>query len=427
MTGLSCAYHLKRPCVVYEREAEVGGTARTIRRGDFLFDCTGHWLHLRDPAMQALAAHLLPGQLIEIQRRAAVYSHGVRTLYPFQAHTHGLPADVVAECLLGFFAARERAARGTHPPATTFDDYIRQCLGDGIARHFMVPYNTKLWTVPPSAMAHAWCGRFVPIPTPEEVVHGALTPDGLGHALGYNASFLYPREGGIGRLSAALAAGVAAPVHTGVAAGRIDAAARTVALSDGTCVAYDMLVSTLPLPRLVAQLVAAPDAVRTAAQALRATSVTYWDIGVARAGKPTDPHWIYFPEPELPFYRLGSASAVLPGMAPPGHTSMYVETAHPWGTPCPTDDASVLAALRRVGALGAHEEPVLWERNTIEFGYAIMDHAYGAARTTILDWLQTQRILSVGRYGAWIYDSMEGALQAGRDAARQIDGLPEVR
>ena len=29
-------------------------------------------------------------------------------------------------------------------PAKSFEDYIRQKLGDGIAEHFMIPYNTKI-------------------------------------------------------------------------------------------------------------------------------------------------------------------------------------------------------------------------------------------------------------------------------------------
>ena len=423
LAGLSCAYHLRLPCVVYERDDAVGGTARTCRRGDFYFDCTGHWLHLRDADMQALVHTLLPDEILTLSRRAAVYSHGVRTAYPFQAHTYGLPTPVVAECLLGFFAAREKHAQGQHRAPHSFEDYIRQCLGDGIARHFMIPYNTKLWTVPPADMAHDWCGRFVPIPSPDEVVQGALSAAGAGHALGYNAHFLYPRHGGIGRLSEALHAAVRWPVHRNRAAQQIDPTAHQVTLADGAQVPYRTLVSTLPLPALIACMTDVPDAVRAAAGLLRATQVTYWDIGLARPNAPDDPHWIYFPDPAIPFYRVGSASAVLPGMAPPGHSSMYVEMAHPQGTACPASDADVLQALRRVGLLGPHEEPVLWCKNTLDHGYAIMDHRYGPARATVLAWLESQNIISTGRYGAWIYDSMEGALLQGREVARTIEAM----
>ena len=52
-----------------------------------------------------------------------------------------------------------------------------------------------------------------------------------------------------------------------------------------------------------------------------------------------------------------------------------------------------------------------------------MDAAYGRARATLLDWLEGQRILSVGRYGRWTYDSMEGAMIQGREAAARVRDL----
>ncbi|HET6346907.1 MAG TPA: FAD-dependent oxidoreductase, partial [Myxococcota bacterium] len=292
-----------------------------------------------------------------------------------------------------------------------------------IAEHFMIPYNTKLWTVPPSEMAHAWCGRFVPLPTPEEVVWGALTPAGAGRALGYNATFLYPRQGGIGRLSEALAMAVPHPVRLGTPAMAIDWRARRVYLPDGAALAYDVLVSTAAVTELLPLMADVPQAVQDAARKLRATSVTYWDLGVARPNTPDDYHWIYYPEPDVPFYRAGSASAAVPSMAPPGRASFYVETAHAMGTPPPVSDEALLQGLRRVGLLGAREEPVLCERFTLGCAYTIMDHAYGPARQTVLEWLASQRILSVGRYGAWMYDSMEGAMLQGRSAAERVEAL----
>ena len=195
-----------------------------------------------------------------------------------------------------------------------------------------------------------------------------------------------------------------------------------IRLDNGECRRYRALVSTMPLPDLVAALLNPPDHIARAAIALRATTVTYWDVGVARANEEGDAHWIYFPEPDVPFYRAGSASAAVPSLAPPGHRSYYVETSHPRGTPCPSGDQEILDGLRSVGLLKPDEEPVLFERMTIDCAYVIMDDEYGEARETILAWLEEQRILSVGRYGSWIYDSMEGAMIQGRNAAQAITG-----
>src|SRR3954469_10445318 len=91
LTGLSASLFLGRAGVahrLFEREAVAGGHAVTVFEQGFRFDRTGHLLHLRDPEMQALASELLPReQYRKLQRRSAVFSHGVYTRYPFQANT----------------------------------------------------------------------------------------------------------------------------------------------------------------------------------------------------------------------------------------------------------------------------------------------------------------------------------------------------
>ena len=167
-----------------------------------------------------------------------------------------------------------------------------------------------------------------------------------------------------------------------------------------------------------------PDSVQQAAARLRCASVTYWDVGVKGHNKPDDAHWTYFPEAHLPFYRVGSASAAFAYSAPEAHRSYYVETSHPRGTPCPHDEEAILNGLRQVGYLSANEEPLFMQRSTIEYAYVIMDKHYGQARSTIHEWLGAHNIYSVGRYGDWRYDSMEGAMLQGIDCAKKILETP---
>ena len=62
---------------------------------------------------------------------------------------------------MGMIEARYTPWKG---PVRTFEDFIRRSMGEGVARHFMVPYNTKLWHLPPRRMTVDWLGRFVPVP-----------------------------------------------------------------------------------------------------------------------------------------------------------------------------------------------------------------------------------------------------------------------
>jgi protoporphyrinogen oxidase len=203
----------------------------------------------------------------------------------------------------------------------------------------------------------------------------------------------------------------------------IDLRARRVRFDDGTQLRFGVLVSTMPLTNLVGLIDTPPEAVMDAARRLRATSVTYWDVGVVGSNRPGAAHWVYFPEPDIPFYRVGSASAAVSSLAPLGHRSYYVEVSHRHGLPCPVGDSHILAALRRVAFLREDEEPLVFARTTIDCAYVLMDEDYGDARHTILEWLASQHILSIGRYGGWMYDSMEGVIIQGREAAARAREL----
>src|SRR5262249_14348973 len=103
LAGLSCARELQGDFTLVEAEDRAGGLVRTEVTGGFSFDWTGHWLHARDPQMRALISERwLAGNLLEVQRRALIYSEGVWTTFPYQFHLHGLPAETIADCLIGF-------------------------------------------------------------------------------------------------------------------------------------------------------------------------------------------------------------------------------------------------------------------------------------------------------------------------------------
>ena len=425
LTGISAALHLRSRYLLCEREAALGGLSVTRERDGFLFDRTGHWLHLRDPGVTRLVEEVMGGQLMTVRRRARVFKDGVLTRYPFQANLHGLPPKVVYECLLSFvqsrMARRATDGQGGGADPRNFEEYIRHHFGDGIAEHFMIPYNEKLWGVHPREITSAWCSRFVPIPDLEQVLAGAV-----GHApaeMGYNISFRYPRTGGIGSFTAALVRRVdARAVRTGVALESVDPSAR-VAVVGGERIAYGALVSSLPLPALVDRLVNPPDEVVAAAGKLRATPVLYLSVA-ARTSPPEGFHWIYVPERRLPFYRVGVYSNAVPSMAPPGGSSLYVELAsRDEGRGLDDLLSEVIPALVEVRALRAAQDLVFAELERIEHAYVVFDEEYERALGTIHPYLERHNIFARGRYGSWIYNSMEDSLIAGRDVAGVVDGL----
>lgn len=417
LAGLSAAYHLGHDFRVIEKSDRVGGFCQTEVRDGFTFDKTGHWLHLRDPAFKALVGKLLGANVVQLHRSARIYSHGRFTPYPYQVNTHELPPEVAAECVLGFIDAQlgpgGAALRAREPE--TFGDFIRRNLGEGFGKHFMFPYNQKLWTVHPDQLLAAWCGRFVPRPSLEDVIRGSL---GIVSEAGYNSTFIYPKDGGIEALPRAFLPHLQGPIDVKVHPVEIDWRAKRVKLSDGRALTYGGLINTIPLPELVRLSLDAPAAVHEAAAQLQATVVTY--VNVAARGEGPAYHWVYFPEPEFPFYRAGSASAIYPALAPKGTRSFYVEFSSR-GTLAGADaESQALEGLLRCGLLRSRDEVLFAFSREIHGAYVIYDRAYAAAKKTILAFLAEAQIETCGRYGNWEYGGMEDAMQGGKAAAGRV-------
>jgi protoporphyrinogen oxidase len=415
LTGISTALHLKQPWLLLEKEERLGGHARTDQVNGFHFDKTGHWLHLRDPYTRQLIAELLPDQMVPVARKARIFSNGVLTRFPFQANLHGLPPDVASECLLGFIQSQMNPA--TSPPAN-FEEFCLQKFGAGISRHFMIPYNHKLWGVHPREITSAWCSRFVPIPKLEDVVKGAVGD--VPPELGYNVSFLYPKEGGIETLTRALVAKLAGgDVVCGADPEKIDLTARTLTIG-GEVIPWRAMVASIPLPELCNRLVDPPQEIVDAASKLRCTPVRYLNVAT-RTSPRADFHWIYVPEEKYPFYRVGIYTNAVPAMAPAGQGSLYVELSDRGKMPKVNDILpDVAQALAAAGAINGADDVLFAELKELKYAYVVFDDNYYGAVETITKYLEAHGVYPRGRYGSWTYNAMEDCILAGRDVAAKL-------
>lgn len=429
LTGISAAMHLQRPWVLIEKNDRLGGHARTDHRDGYWFDKTGHWLHLRDPYTKQLIADLLGDRMVRVERKARIFSNGALTRFPFQANLHGLPPEVTRECLLGYIQAWHRRqsvvdAGGTLPAPRDFEDFCIQNFGEGISRHFMIPYNHKLWGVHPREITAEWCTRFVPIPKLEEVVQGAV---GANPAeMGYNISFLYPREGGIETMTRALVGKIdttRGSVRTGTSVDLVDLETREVH-AGGEKIPWKAMVMTMPLPEMLARTRGLPPEIEKAAGQLRCTPVRYLNVAT-KSPVPADFHWIYVPETQYPFYRVGIYSNALPAMAPGGRGSLYVELSD--RGPMPTGAAKdalirdVAAGLAAAGAIASPDDLLFADLHELKYAYVVFDDSYYGATALIRSWLEERLIFPRGRYGYWYYNAMEDSILQGREAAFTIE------
>jgi protoporphyrinogen oxidase/glycosyltransferase involved in cell wall biosynthesis len=452
-TGLSAGYHYGAGAVVLEKNATVGGWCRSVEDQGFTFDHAGHIMFSNDPYVLRLYDILLGDNQHWQTREAWVYSHDVYTRYPFQSALHGLPAEVIGECVLGAIEARyasppalqavatearrDCCADGAipdgeslvcQPESEDFESFIFRTWGKGIARHFALPYNQKLWKTPLVNMETSWLGGRVPLPDLEQIISGALAP--LDKPVGPNARFGYPLRGGFQALMEGFLPHLDCTLEMEAGVSEIQPLQRRVLLSDGRQFHYDQMISTLPLPELVRLMGSfAPEAVQKAAKQLRHISVRCVNLGIGRANI-SDKHWIYYPGNTL-FHRIFLQGNASPHCNPEGGFGLTCEMTYRDDQPLPCEgDALIercIADCIRVGIINADDEIVTASEVDMPYAYVVYDHQRTANVTLIRSWLATQGIHLSGRYSEWEYYNSDHAFLAGKRAAETVKDLTHNR
>jgi UDP-galactopyranose mutase len=458
-TGLSAAYHLGPDAILIEQADRVGGWCRSIEDHGFTFDMAGHIMFSTDPYVHEMYQMLLGDNVHWQDREAWIYSKGVHTRYPFQGALYGLPPDVIKECIVGAIEARfgsliakkPAADNGTNADYTgperrgmfeplmkterrltalhkssprNFEEFIYKVWGAGIAKHFAIPYNQKLWAVPLSTMETSWLGGRVPLPNLEEMIEGALSP--VGKPMGPNARFGYPLRGGFQSLMNGFLPHLQGELRLETKVTAVLPSRRTVALSDGTALSYEYLISTMPLPALIWVMGhEAPPEVRQAAAQLRHVSVRCVNLGIGRE-KLTEKHWIYYPEDTV-FHRIFVQANASPHCNPPGGFGITCEITYSEAKPLPCDGEALVQRCiddcRRIGFF-SDDDPI-WAANQVDMpvAYVVYDHDRARNVDLIRQWLSTQDIVLAGRYAEWEYYNSDHAFVAGKKAAEQVTEL----
>jgi UDP-galactopyranose mutase len=250
---------------------------------------------------------------------------------------------------------------------------------------------------------------------------------------GPNNTFRYPLRGGTGFLYDGLRAFVEENLHLETPVASVDPVAKEVRTADGRRWSYDVLLSTMPLNRLVGSLTTAPDAVRQAAQGLHWSGSHIVGVGIDRPANSTK-NWIYFPEPDVPFYRVTYLSNYSPYMtARPDQTLFLTETSRSAHKP---EDAAtivdrVVDGLVATGLMRESDRELVvttWLCSP-DMTYPVPSVTRDASLGSIQPWLRSQDIWSRGRFGAWLYEigNMDHSAMQGVEVVNQLLlGEPET-
>ena len=325
--GLACARELDRLAhhdwLVIERCDRAGGLAASVvDPAGFSWDFGGHVVFSHFGEFDALLSETMGDEILSHERSSYVRFADRWVPYPFQNNLRYLPDDVLAECLDGL-------ARATGGSANMdFGNWMRAVFGDGITRHFMEPYNFKVWATPLHEMASGWIAERVAVIDYERATRNVC--EGRDDvAWGPNNMFVFPAVGGTGEIYKRLAARLGDRIAYGHEIVDLDPDRGTVTTSRGDEIAYGSLVSTAPLDRLVEALRTCPEPLRVAARELVHNSVYMVGVGYEQPLRDTK-SWMYFPQDHAPFYRATNFAKYSPANVPGSDISRYDSKKQEW-------------------------------------------------------------------------------------------------
>lgn len=340
------------------------------------------------------------------------------TADPKDAAVSDCCGDGVAESTVPLVKPEAAPAAPESTEPKNFEEFIYKVWGAGIAKHFAIPYNKKIWAVPLDTMETSWLGGRVPLPDLGEMIEGALTQK--PKPMGPNARFGYPLHGGFQALMDGFLPKLRGELRLNTRVRAVSPSRRVVTLSTGEEVAYERLISTMPLPVLIRAMGdEAPTEVRAAAEGLRHTSVRCVNLGVGRE-RLTEKHWIYYPEDTV-FHRIFVQGNASPHCNPAGGFGLTCEITYGPLKPLPCDgDALIQRCIQdciKVGIIDAADP--IWAANQVDMphAYVVYDHARPKNVKLIREWLAGHGIQLSGRYSEWEYYNSDHAFLAGKKAA----------
>lgn len=441
-TGLGAGYRLKElghtNFTIYDRHPYLGGLAASFTDPQgFTWDIGGHVMFSHYEYYDRIFERLMGNEFSWIDRETWVRVLDRWVPYPFQNNIRYLPKEAALECIAGLVKA-QGAGGGPEAAiarASNFAEFMHAAFGDGIVKHFMRPYNFKVWAHPLETLGKGWIGQRVAVVDVQRALKNLILGlDDFGW--GPNNRFKFPLRGGTGEFYRRFGPVLEGHIELNRPVQTIDVDRKIATFADGRTEAFDALLTAMPLDVLCRDVLIGnvPERVRAAAAGLRHSGGYMVGIGIKRPC-PSTKSWMYFPDANCPFYRVTYLSNYSPYMTPDRNThySLLCETSD--SEHKPVDGTRILEetirGLENAGLLEPAER-----RDIVSTWVHHADYAYPTPTvdrdehlSEVIPWLESRGIYSRGRFGLWKYEvanTDHSVMQGVEWVNRAILGEPEA-
>ena len=439
--GITAAWRLSEmgyPVTVLERDAAVGGMARTINLGNYAVDFGPHTFHVRetDESRRVLESikRFFGDDPLVLTRGTRVLLRGKEYVYPLEMLQvlTGVSPLLSARIVFDYLVATLKSAFAPAKKEDSFEEWGIRNLGRTLYDLCFGIYSERVWGLPTSQISSKQAQRVAKLNLKNIILR---TLGIKADPATYFTKYMYPRKG-ISLLYEGMAAEVRAAgnlIKLQAPAVRLERDAdrvTQVVYHEGgqeKSIECDVLLSTLPLPALVSMTSPLlPPTVMAHAAKLRYRSLKLIYIVLKRA-RMTDYHWVYLLDEQFRVNRLSEQKNVSPDMVPPDSTVLCIELSLWKDEPLwqASNEEIYQLALRDLMKMGygvTPEEVLEYHITDIPTAYPVYELNFEEHLIPVLDGVhEVSNLLTLGRHGLFLNNSMDDNVLLGMQIADHIN------
>jgi protoporphyrinogen oxidase len=430
--GLTAAYQLAKEGVsveLFESGEAVGGMAKTLNLWNQLVDLGPHRFFSSDPRVNLIWLEVIGSQYAMVQRLTRIYYNKTFFDYPLKAFNalFGLGIFESINCVLSYLNAKIFPAKNE----STFEDWVCNRFGKRLFTIFFKSYSEKLWGISCKELDADFAAQRIKKLSLYEAIKSAIFPsqrDGRHKTL--VDEFAYPHEGAgaVYDLMAKKILDLGGKLHlkTAVRSAHpsVGGSMPILKLEDGRELAFDHIISSMPITHLV-ERIGAPEKIKEHAKALRFrnTILVYLKID---SESPFPDQWIYVHSGKMQTGRITNFKNWVPTIVNGQKETILCleywcyDDDELWSM---TDESLIALATKEIYATSLVPKGTVLDGKVVKVPkcYPVYMAGYRLHLEEVEGYLSSQAGISViGRYGSFKYNNQDHSILMGLLAAENI-------
>lgn len=433
--GLTAAYQLSKELGksvktldVYEAADTVGGMSRSIPLWDQTVDLGPHRFFSKDRKINALWLEVVGDDFDIVQRKTRIFYNKTFFDYPIRAFNalKGLGIWEATLCMLSYFKQKVIPVKDT----STFEGWVTSRFGSRLYRIFFKTYSEKLWGIKCTELDSDFASQRIKKLSLFEAVKNALVYRSSSKHATLVDQFAYPVNG-TGSVYTKMMDKITAQggkVHLGTPVEKVVTTGNSVqaiTLENGKEIAYDHIISTMPLTLLSERLGTMPEELIRKVRSLKFRNTILVYLQIDRTDLFPD-QWLYIHDSEVETGRITNFRNWVPQLY--GDRQQSILCLEYW---CNFEDElwsaddEMLKTLARkeVVKIGLAAENEILDAHVFRIPrcYPVYFSGYTEMLKPVQEFLGTINNLHViGRYGAYKYNNQDHSILMGMLAAENI-------